>query len=133
MRAFGGLLISLATAMPCVAENANYEIISTGARAIGAQYRGGAILINNVSGKVYVCTAAYISTNRALSAKCDEQSGWRSALPLGPKSTSVGPFPTVTTGAALVWQVDQTTGKAQVCYLAPRMVAGDNCIDVTPP
>ena len=27
MRAFGCLLISLATAVPCVAENANYEII----------------------------------------------------------------------------------------------------------
>ena len=52
MRAFGCLLISLATAVPCVAENANYEIISTGARAAGAQYRGGAILVNNETGKV---------------------------------------------------------------------------------
>jgi hypothetical protein len=91
-------------------------------------------LFDNSDHRAFACMASWDVPNRKFSAYCAQESHWKSKLPASSNvKTTLNIQKSQADLAVVAWQVDEVTGKAQVCYQDPTaIIDGDNCIDITP-
>ena len=90
-------------------------------------------LVDNSRGRLYACGATYYD-DRRFTAGCNQMAGWKSKLPAsGNIKTTYNVQKFQADHTVVAWQIDEVTGKAQVCFPEAAVVNGDNCIDITPP
>jgi hypothetical protein len=117
------------------AHAAQFELIVLGT-SVGTDINNyHAWLFNKTSPQLYNCVAEHRPLLKRFTARCHTIPNWSSKLP--PSSTMKSSANRVQVGeppkTAVLWQIDEQSGRIQVCYPNPSVVDGAHCIDITPP
>ncbi|MBR0698254.1 hypothetical protein [Bradyrhizobium lablabi] len=134
-------LALLVVLLPETARGANFEIIpgySDPGTDLSYQM-WTARLHDNANRRVFSCSAHWDARDADHSkwrffAYCNQFTDWQSKLPASSNvKTTYNVQKYQADHTVVAWQIDEVTGKAQVCFPGSIGINGDNCIDITPP